>query len=383
MIPLLLFIDYKKIFSLEFATLLLFIISLYGVYLNEHRDAFHVPAWIGGVISEVLLMSFFYLVGNSIFTKHHHTDIGDKKIFYLLYSFFIAYGIGILYSYFGFDANDKLSNYGFRVYYATQGLHFHTDGKIAVTIVSYLSSAMIVLMAMILLSFKSFRERRFSYLELLLMFAIGGVLLWISLGTGRRLAILLVIIASAWFYLQLLYKVYKDYRWYYTLIILFVTIGLLFAGYHSLQDTLAFKRAVSHHGFTDQRASWWLKGLKYIWQYPWGGADHIVVYKLHETKVHNTWIDIGKSYGLLAFVFGVIFYLMHIRYLYRILRSKEVSMFIKNIILLISFILFFNMMIEHIFDSSKEFILYSIFFLGFLKSYSDFVVKSSIKSAIH
>ena len=379
----LLFVDWKKTNSIEMGILILSVIALYGVYTKEHMAMFNDLNWSLSVVGELTMILLFYLLGSSIVTDKNRNDLDDRDIFYLLYGFFILYVIGIVFSYYYYSENEILSRLGYRVYYATKGLHFHTDGKIAVTIVSYLSSPIIVLLPMVVLSFKSFRDRSFSYFEILLLITIGVISLWISIGTGRRLAIFLIIIVFLWMASQLLYYIHRRYSWHYIFIAILLAGVLIYTGYYFLQNTDAIIRIKSHHGFTDQRSRWWHKGLQHMWQYPFGGADHMPIGKAYETKAHNTWIDIGKSYGIFAFSFLVLFYLMHIRYLYRIMKSKRVSLFMKNIIIILSFVLFFNMMIEHIFDSSKEFIIYSIFFLGFLKSYSDFVVDGNKSIAIH
>lgn len=186
---------------------------------------------------------------------------------------------------------------------------------------------------------------------------------------GRRLTLYIVLLIFLFMGAKAVWQILKNRSLYWTLSLL-VGLMLVFAiGYYFMSDTLIIKRILTA-GLADKRYEWWLQGLRYMVEYPWGGAANIPSHG-QNPYVHNTWIDIGKGYGIFAFLSLIIFYLLHFKYYYRILIDKKISGFMTSLILIISLVLFLNMLIEPIFKTEQSYFFYSIFFLGFVKAYSD------------
>lgn len=370
-LPALLLIDWKKKFPIEIYFLFFFLISLYGVYIYGHRGIFHDSKWSMGVIVEIVMIFLVYLLGISPKKIDKIIVISDKKTFYLLYGFFIAYVLGIVYSYYFLPQNNPLTSFGFRVFYTkAHDLHLHKDGQLTVTLVAYFLSFLIAILPLILFNLKKLRRKKFTYIELLLILSLGIFSMYIAFGLGRRLSLLILILFLLYFAIYSIYNITKRYDIYYSLSILVITILMAFFVYYIfIQDSYLIV-SIKYKGYADPRYNYWFIGLKDMWKYPFGGADKLPVFSINP-RAHNTWIDIGKSFGIIAFITSILFYIIHIKYFIKIILNKNISLFIKNITLTIAFVLFANMMVEPIFHTEKSLFFYSLFFLGFMKFYSD------------
>ncbi len=383
-------VDRSKIFTKEIGVLCLFLLSSYGLLLFRHPEIFSNYSAMVGLAKEAAMVFLVYLMGLSLrgFSRGNASD--EKKIFYLLYAFFIAYGLAALYSYITVPGNirwpsttvitmlssndllitipvttaleSRISPTGFWIYYAIKGMpHTHADGSYAVTIVAYFLSELVALLPLLLFGFMSFRKRKFSFVELVILGTLGAFSLFFAIETGRRLTLLIFIALTVYFTFRAVQSMFKKEKTYYSIVIILVTLAILVFGYHLIQESTLMKR-IDSRGFSDQRMTYWLIGLKHMWQFPWGGGGAIPIFHGNDPLAHNTWINIGKSYGVLAFVTFIAFFTMHIRYLIRIMHNKKISTFMKNIIAILSFVLFANMMVESTFNVDKSYFFYVIFF---------------------
>jgi len=232
-----------------------------------------------------------YLLGSSIhpYSSIKSSLLSEKRVFYLLFVFFIAYTLSIAYSYFFIpqDAHlypDKVVPNGMHVWFQNEykRLHVH-EGRLISTIIAYYLTFTAILFPFLFFKFKTFRERKFYYVEWLFLVLLSLFALYISNIMGRR-----------------------------TVLFLFVLIFLYFA------SLIIVKYMI-----------YWIPGLKAMLAYPFGGAHEISVAQGMKLA-HNTWIDIGKDYGIIPFVTFVLFCIMHVPYILKVLFSHSVSHFIKH-----------------------------------------------------
>lgn len=380
-LPILFLIDWKKKLPFEFFLLLFFLISLYSVYLHENsREIFESFQLSSSVVIEIVMILLLYMMAIHPKISDKTIASNEKKLFYLLFGFFIAYIFGIIYSYYFLPQYHPLRRAGFSVFYTySNDLFVGDDGKIRVTLVAYYLSAIVALMPFLLFYYKSFRERKFIPLELFLLLGMGLFSLYLASNMGRRITVLLLLLIFLYVGTLTLITTAKEYGKYKFLIALIIVIILFSVGYYYLIETNAIKRVRIHGGFIDSRYLYWFRGLECIYNYPFGGAANIPVINGIDPNAHNLWINIGKNYGLFAFIGSILFYLTHLKYLVRIILNKSISIFMKNLLIIISIVLVANLMVESIFYTEKTYFFYSIFFLGFLKYYSDLYTTSKIQ----
>lgn len=372
-LPIVFLIDWKKKLPLEVYLLLFFLISLYGIYIHENsREILGSFQLASGVVVEIVMIFLLYMMAIHPKISEKTLLSNEKKLFYLLYGFFIAYIIGIIYSYYFLPQFHPLRRAGFSVFYTYANDPFvGSDGKIRVTLVAYYLSAIVALVPFLVFNYKSFRERKFIPLELFLLVGMGLFSLYLASNMGRRMTVLLLLLVFIYIVTLSLITIIREYGKYKFFIALVIVIILFSVGYYYLIETSAIKRVRIHGGFIDPRYVYWFRGLECIYDYPFGGAANIPVINGIDPNAHNLWINIGKSFGIFAFIGSIVFYFIHFKYLIRIILNKSISMFMKNLILILTLVLFANMMVESIFYTEKTYFFYSIFFLGFLKLYSD------------
>ena len=152
----------------------------------------------------------------------------------------------------------------------------------------------------------------------------------------------------------------------------FWVLGLIFIlslGYYFLHSTPAIKKLFLV-GLHDKRFSWWLSGIKAMIEYPWGGGHS--VFLAHNMKMaHNTWIDIGKDFGVVPFLSFLLVSMLALYYAARLLFMSSLQCLNRQLIVLVMVAIFAIMMIEPVFTSDKTFFAYISFFFGLLKNMHD------------
>lgn len=365
-------INWKKLFSIEVLSLIFFIFSLYGVYAYNHREIFDNYSLTMEVAKKATMILIVYMLGVSLRGVSRNNLSDERKVFYLLYAFFIAYAIMILYSYFMLPQDNPLSGHGMQVSYKALYV-FH--GRVNSTHIAYFLSMVSVLLPFLLIYSKAFRERKFNFLELLILYVLAIFSLYLAIQMGRRLTMYIVILIFVFMSAKVVWLTLKKHNIYWALSLLIGVCLVFSVGYYLMSDSPIAKRILVG-GLADKRYEWWIQGLRYMIEYPWGGAATIPSHG-ENLYVHNTWIDIGKGYGILAFLSLIFFYSLHFKYYYRILVDKTISGFMTSLILIISLALFLNMLIEPIFHTEQSYFFYSIFFLGFVKAYADLSTDST------
>ena len=374
-LPALFLINWKKIYSPEVLVLGVFLLSVYIVDVSLHKEILHNRGLTIDTLGQMLMILIAYLLGLSVKGISKSSLRDERKIFYLLYGFFIAYILAILYSYYMIPQPSKYPTWGIYVYFENEYQRLHIrDGRLISTIIAYYLTMVSTLIPLLILNFKEFRWRGFTLMELLALGSFALFSIYLAEFMGRRITFLMILIVFLYLGGIELRKIGKKFSLHTPLLLITIIAIVLFPliYYYFLKDTLFMARFTKLGGFSDTRYHWWIPGLQCMMDHPFGGGYNMNFIPGKWSKLaHNTWIDIGKEFGILAFVSSIIFYLMHIRYLARILMNKSISIFMKNIILIIVFGLFLQMMIEPVFHSEKVYFFYSIFFLGFLKNYAD------------
>ncbi len=359
-------IDRKKIFTPEAGVLLLFIFALYGGMIYRDFDTLSGAGSMTAVLQEAIMVFVVYMVGASLRGLAPGDLLDERRLLYLLYAFFFAYNLAILYSYFALPQDNPLKTWGMQVYYKRDGEFIH-EGKLLSSIIAYFLSTTAVILPLLIFNFKAFLERRFTAFELLMIGAFGTFSLYLATEMGRRITIYALLIITLFMVAKIVLAILKKHNIYWALSFIAGVIFVLFVGYYLTADSLAMKR-IFVRGLTDPRYGWWLDGLRYAFEYPWGGGEKIIIWGQY-TYAHNFWIDIGKSYGILALISLVVFHLLHVKYFYRIFTQPKISNFVRLLFFIIAFVILTYFTIEPVYQSDRSYFFYTLFFVGVVRGY--------------
>ena len=369
------FIQKQQIRSKEVAVLSLFILSVYITWIFLDKRLFYDLNTAIRLFSQGALIWVMYPLGASIAPLLSKEKLSaERVIFYVLFIFFIAYTLSIAYSYMTIPQDqhlfpDKVVPNGMHVWFENEYSRLHVlEGRLISTIIAYYLTFMAVLFPLLVFCFQAFRERKFSYFEMIVLLCLSLFAIYISNEMGRRTVLLLLGISFVYIVTEKL-AVYQQYFSKKIFLLAIVAMMIVISvGYYFLMDTPVMQRMMQK-GLSDSRFGFWIPGLEAMWHYPFGGG-HGVLVGHHMKLAHNTWIDIGKDFGIVPFFTFLIFSLMHIPYLIRIVLSRHISHFLKHQMIIIAVSLFAIMMVEPVFTSDKTFFAYGIFFLGFVKHLS-------------
>ena len=102
-------------------------------------------------------------------------------------------------------------------------------------------------------------------------------------------------------------------------------------------------------------------------QYPFGGGEkEFGKLGTHLIAAHNTWIDIGKDFGVLPFALFLYISLLHLYYFIKILFDKSLSKLIKYQVFILMCSVCAVLMLEPVFSTIKTFFIYLFFIFGFI-----------------
>jgi len=361
-------VDWEKIKQKEIILLAIFLGSIYITWfvldpsiINNYR-----------LLGQGLLIFIAYLLGLSINIKSLKEEkYYEKIIFYLFFGFFIAYIVLLLYSYIMIAQDSPLTAYGMHTYFQNEYKRLNINrGNLISTIIAYHLIFSAIILPFILFYFKKLRLKNFSYFELLLLLGTALFSLYLATEMGRRTVVFLLLLTFLYLGISVIASKFKGHNYYHVLFVGIAIAFLFILGYYLFGDTKAVKRLISTNISQEKRFQFWLPGLTAMMNFPFGGG-HDVILENYTKLAHNTWIDIGKDFGIIPFIAAIVFFLVHLFYLIRITLNKTLDNFIKHIfvIFFISFIAI--MMIEPVFTSDKTFFFYIIFYLGSLKGCAD------------
>jgi len=318
------------------------------------------------LLGQFALIFVMYMIGLSmpINQSNIHGTL-EKNLFYFLFIFFIGYMFSLTYSYIFIEQDNPLTDLGMHMCFQNEYKRTQVNGGLLVsTIITYYLTFMAILLPFILLFFKNFQKNRFSYLELIFLSGLSLFSIFLAAEMGRRTTMVLIVVILSYL---LLFKIIEHVKKinlkmiFFILILFLVILGL---GYYFLEGTEAVNRLISR-GFQDRRFGLWIKGIQVMFDYPFGGGYNIVLSNF--TKLaHNTWIDVGKDLGVIPFIFFILLSGVFVYHILHMLFNKEISIFIKQTVMIASITLFTILMIEPIFNSDKTFFSYTMFLLGTL-----------------
>ena len=370
-------IDWRKIYLKEVLVLFIFLTSVYITLLFLDRDIIHNFDKAMKFLSQALMLFLAYLFGLSIrkFSKSK-TFKNDKFIFYIFFGFFIAYTISLLYSYIVLPEDNPITREGMYVCFQNEYKRLNVNGgNLISTVIAYYLTFTVILLPFILLYFKEFRARKFSHLELLFLVGCSFFTLYLASEMGRRTVLFLLLLTFLYLGISIIINKFKAHNYYHILLVVISIILLIILGYYFFADTMAVKRLISLDITQVKRFQFWTPGLQAMMDHPFGGGHDVIVGQngkgFNMKLAHNTWIDIGKDFGIIPFVAFIIFFLIHMLYIIRVFLSKTINSLTKHLFVVIFVCFFAIMMIEPVFTSDKTFFFYIIFYLGFLKNYSD------------
>ena len=356
-------VTWKDIPKWETLLLIGFILSVFITwYFLDPSILFHHVRLLG----QFTLLFMMYMIGLSFSsTQKNNIRSMEKNFFYFLFIFFIGYMFSIIYSYLFIMQDYPLTKLGMYVCFQNEYKQAHINGgKLISTILTYYLTFMAILLPFILLYFKTFKKYGFSTISLMFLSGISIFSIYLTSEMGRRTTIVLLIVISCYLFIA---KIVESWKIINTKILFLFLFGLIFVagvGYYFLADSPVIHRLASS-GLNASRYGYWLKGIYVMNDYPFGGGYNVYI-SSGMKLAHNTWIDIGKDLGVIPFILFVLLLGVFVYYIVRILFNKEISIFIKHTVMILSITLFTILMIEPVFNSDKTFFSYSMFLLGAL-----------------
>ena len=356
-------VDWRQAKKWESALVIALIFSMYVTWYFIDPNILHHTLFLG---QGALVFMVYLLALSSVQAILKSKTLSIEKIlFYLIFIFFIGYMFSLVYSYLFLEADNPVTREGMYVCFQNEYKRIHMNGgNLISTIIAYYLSFMVIALPLILFHFKSFKKQGFYSMELISLITLSLFALFLALQMQRRTVILLLLMSSSYFTLYKLWQYAKgmDIKKIWGVIIFFVCLAGL--SYYFLQDTAIMKRLITE-GLHDRRFGWWVQGIQAMLDYPFGGGYDVIVGQT--TKLaHNTWIDIGKDFGIIPFI---VFILLSFTFLYRLshlLLFKNISLLTKHMIVIVTASLFIIFMIEPIFNSDKTFFIYYIYLFGLL-----------------
>lgn len=392
-------ISWREILGIGTVLVLLFLFSLYGMWSYLDPRILHEVTLANEVFSRGLLVATLYFMGYTLpLDQDRGSVVMTKRLFYLFYLFFIGYLLVLAWSYFFIAQDQPLTSKGMFVDFPNPYQRSYVNGgRLISTILTYYLTAVAMLLPFLLLFVKRFRQKGFYRLELLLLIILSLFALYLAALMGRRTTFVLLFVVSLFLSAVWIAPLLKKRKFY---LILFVVLTAVTAMVYQIKDhprneqrfqavvvsenivvpieapkrvdihylmaklegIPAFHRLVDR-GLSDSRFQVWIKGLEVMMAYPFGGGHPIYLNHLLRLA-HNTWIDIGKDFGVVPFLLFVSVSLWHLYLLARLLLSVYVEPLLKYLLIVLALSLFAIMMIEPVFNSDKTFFAYLFFYFG-------------------
>jgi len=369
-------IDYKRVKGIDFLLITTFVVSVYIIWFILDRDVLFKFDIALSVLSELALIVLIYLVGRSIdFSK----DINIKSIFYLLFIFFIAYTLVIGYSYLAIKQDQPLTWKGLFVVFPNEYNRLGVNGgRFISTIIGYYLTAMSLVFAYFAIYIDKIKKS-FKIYEIIILLLLSVFALYLAALMGRRTTIVLFIVAFA---VVLFFRIIFDTNKKEKIIIVGLFLLLSLVSYYLFWDTIKehfgyIYHRLTHQGLKAARFSFWIPGLQAMLDNPVGGGHGVFVG--HNMRLaHNTWIDIGKDFGIIPFILFLVFTLLHLYYFVRIIFFPKIENLLKVLLVVVMVAVFPILMIEPVFTSDKTYFAYIIFYFGLVSNLYHTQVKNSL-----
>lgn len=363
-------VEWKNIDIKKSLLVILYIVAIYIIWVLLDKDVLFKADVAIKIISELSLIIGLYLLGVSIDIRNIVSDSkGIKIFFYLLFFFFIAYSLLILYSYYAIAQDHPLTWKGLFVCFPNSYQETGVNGgRLISTIIAYYLTVVAALFAYATIYFDKLKSRKiFNYYEAIFIILLALFSLYIATLLGRRTTIVLFIaVFVILFLLRLIFDSSNKERAIITitLLALFFLIYLLFG--ETIRETFSYMyNRLTRQGLSAARFSFWIPGLQAMLDYPFGGGHGVFV--SHNMKLaHNTWIDIGKDFGIIPFVLFLLFTAVHLYYFVKVLLCSKLERLIKLQLLVVMMTTLPVLMIEPVFTSDKTYFAYVMFYFGII-----------------
>lgn len=369
-IAVLLLVDYKKIIT---TTSVLFFLFL--VFFLSTR-CFHGEVGFSQMVETFFYYFFAYQLGASCLIFNTEHAVSDRKIFYLIYAFFLGAWVYVVLNFVFFD------KYGL-----DPGLlHVAWPHKqlIPTTQVSFLLSPLLALVPMTLYHYKDvFIKRKISFPELILFLVVIGTACLLVVEMERRGPVVVFLVVFILFMAKIIRDTAKLNNGINLTEILFL---LLIAGLvlYIFANIPTFDRFINQGIEDSPRFKLWHAGSLSLFEYPFGGCKDclITVYNQSYMHAHNMWLDVGIEGGIISLVLLLLFQVSHLKYVRIIYNSSAFSGLLKNSIIVLVLVLIMKCIYEPVFNYNYTYNLYIFLFLGLLKNLADSILEKSKDVAV-
>lgn len=356
--------------SLEYKMLLLpgaFLLSVAVTWISiDHRVLSEFEFGLN-VISRLSLIAALYLMGLSVVAYIEREKKTDNihMWFYILSIFIFAYVVILFISYFALKQDTPLSSWGMHVLFPNEYKRLNVNsGRLISTIIAYYLTVAIAFFVFVLTFLDKLKKRAFYWWEITLIIIIGLGALYFASVMDRRAPFVILLLAIVVVILARVREIlYSKKNLAVALIILAAIVLSVYMFSGSVESNGGISRLLNSNLFDDKRFSWWGIGLKAMIDFPVGGGHGVMV--AHHTKLaHNTWIDIGKDFGVLPFLLFLLLTLQYVYFLYKIVFFSGLDILIRILLVMVPLSIFPILMIEPVFTSDKTFIAYLFFHIG-------------------
>jgi hypothetical protein len=326
-------VDWKSVDIKSSLLAVFYIVAIYIIWILLDKDVIFKADVAIKIISELSLIILLYLLGASIDVRNIVSSTKGIKIFsYLLFSFFITYSVAILYSYYTIDQGHSMIIEGLFVCFPNEYQRLNVNGgRLISTIISYYLTVVAALLAYVSIYIDKLKKRKiFNYYEIIFIVLLSLLSFYIAILLGRRITIILFITV---FLVLILIRIIYDFSNKERVSITAILFVLLVLIYHffaeELKEVFSYMYYRFHHkGLNAVRITYWIPGLQAMLDYPFGGGHGVFVG--HKMKLaHNTWIDIGKDFGIIPFVLFLLFAVVHLYYFIKVMLFSKLERLIK------------------------------------------------------
>ena len=342
-----LFFNYTKIlknYSLQIVVLVFFTVSYYGI-AGYHEIG---PNQIN---KSLLLFVMVYIIGLSI-------NLNNYKITHILLSLIFGLSLfvfaSVYFTYFTENITRALADRDVINIWSGEILNSPIFGAYTLLALSLLPTVFLSIL----------KVKMKLFIMTLILMSIMALVLFQSRGPFISSVIIYMF---SFFYLKYIFQINLFQIKSLIFIFLFFTIFIYYAedGLFFVEAIDAYLELIENKGMDSGRYYAWMMGLQSLFSYPLGGREYDIGGLSH---VHNMYLDIHYTSGLLPLSFLFMFMASHLKSFLVLIRKGEV----KDKLFLVCFGLglLLPTFFEPIMEASITFFSFLVFYLALLKNYS-------------
>lgn len=364
-IAVLLLVDYKKIITTTSVLLFLFLVC----FLSTR--CFHGEVNFSHMVESLFYYFFAYQLGAAslIFNTEH--AVSNRKIFYLIYAFFLGSLVYVVLNFIFFDQYGLDPNL----------LHVAWPRKelIPTTEVSDLLSPLLALVPMTLYHYKDiFIKRKISFPECILFVVVIGTACLLVVEMERRGPIVVFLVIFILFLAKIIWETARLNNGVNLTkaLVLLLIVGLVV---YILVNIPTFDRFINKGIENSPRFKLWHAGSLSLFEYPFGGCNDCLITEYNQCSMyaHNMWLDVGREGGIISLALLLLFQVSHLKYVRIIYNYSAFSGLLKNSIIVLVLVFIMQCFYEPIFNYRYAYNSYIFLFLGILKNLADSILKKS------